>query len=607
MGRVLLCVFLCLLVESVAAQKARVSVEAIRVGRTAEKSRVVFDLSGPIQYQISELSSPSRYVVDFQGLDYALQTENEIFEKTPVSSMHVASDGQGGYSISFDLVADNIEVRSFPLAPFQGRGNRLVLDFYATEQPLEEGHDTQVSPDNVETIQAPTSASAVLATPVPIEVQEPGTLGQRSRLVKEPSGSNVGISTSFSGTWEHEWAYSDSAIGNQKFESLIEPRWDTQVYNLLRLTTIMRLRLDAIGELGPDEQRPNNYSGVNGPWYNDKYSELSLRELYFDFSLGDFYWRLGKQQVVWGQADGIKVLDVVNPQSFREFILDDFDDSRIPLWMANLEYSLGEASSLQLLWIPDTSYHEFAELGSPYFITSSRLVPNISHAMVASVLKPNKPDRALADSDTGLRFTTFIGGWDLSLNYLHHYLDTPVYYQDVQADGKISIFPAYERSNLFGGTLSNAFGDVTLRGELAYNSDTFHTSTDLPNRGIVNSAEYSSVLGLDWQASSDTLISAQWFYSQLLDYQESVIREEREQMASLMLLSDFNNASWQLRVLTLYSIEDGDSLVQVQLKYWMRSNLEIWLGADVFSGDSHGLFGQFDEQDRLLFGFRYGF
>jgi hypothetical protein len=45
--------------------------------------------------------------------------------------------------------------------------------------------------------------------------------------------------------------------------------------------------------------------------------EAGLRELYLEAEWGRSYLTLGKQQVVWGKADGLKVLDVVNPQSFR--------------------------------------------------------------------------------------------------------------------------------------------------------------------------------------------------------------------------------------------------------------------------------------------------
>jgi hypothetical protein len=74
-----------------------------------------------------------------------------------------------------------------------------------------------------------------------------------------------------------------------------------------------------------------------------------LRELYVDTSLGDWLFRLGKQQVVWGTADGIKLLDIINPTDFRFLMQDNMEDSRIPIWMVNAETDVGETGNVQLI------------------------------------------------------------------------------------------------------------------------------------------------------------------------------------------------------------------------------------------------------------------
>ncbi|HID81936.1 MAG TPA: RNA polymerase-associated protein rapA [Chromatiales bacterium] len=74
-----------------------------------------------------------------------------------------------------------------------------------------------------------------------------------------------------------------------------------------------------------------------------------FRELYLDTSAGDWNFRLGKQQVVWGTADGIKLLDIINPTDFRELNQNTQEDSRVPVWMANIERNIGESSNVQLI------------------------------------------------------------------------------------------------------------------------------------------------------------------------------------------------------------------------------------------------------------------
>jgi len=48
-------------------------------------------------------------------------------------------------------------------------------------------------------------------------------------------------------------------------------------------------------------------------------------------------------------------------------------------------------------------------------------------------------------------FSICCGGWDITVNYLYHYADFPVLYQDIDRDaplGGITIDPEYERSHL---------------------------------------------------------------------------------------------------------------------------------------------------------------
>jgi len=74
-----------------------------------------------------------------------------------------------------------------------------------------------------------------------------------------------------------------------------------------------------------------------------------LRELYVDTTAFGWDLRLGKQQVVWGTADGIKLLDIVNPTDFRELNQAPQEDSRIPVWMINGERNVGDSGNLQLI------------------------------------------------------------------------------------------------------------------------------------------------------------------------------------------------------------------------------------------------------------------
>ena len=88
-------------------------------------------------------------------------------------------------------------------------------------------------------------------------------------------------------------------------------------------------------------------SGYKG---HENYSQHDwLRELYMDTNAAGWDIRLGKQQVVWGTADGIKLLDIINPTDYREFSQNAMEDSRIPIWMVNAERYLDNGGNIQFV------------------------------------------------------------------------------------------------------------------------------------------------------------------------------------------------------------------------------------------------------------------
>jgi len=576
----------------------------LQLEKSSESTRVIFDTQTEQQPQLMVLQNPARLVVDFSGVQLAQNLDGLSLDNTPIQWLNSEQKG-GALRLTFKLEAGSerhVDLED-PLAVTGLEGGAstharlIVLNIH--HQPAQ-----QQQPQQQPLFSAPPESELLAGLTAMTLAQPPAAEASEAEYL--PHKTPPGIDWQLSGTWQQE--LSEERERTQKFESLVQQRMDIDLGERVSLSAQMRLRYDSEAWLGPEVARAENYSSLNGPWYNTAHAELSLRELYLDAEWWGNYWRIGKQQVVWGQADGLKVLDVVNPQSFREFIVDDFDDSRIPLWMLNLELALAGEASLQLLWVPDTSYHEWAEVGSAWQLTSPVFIPYLLPEFTTQLQPLEKPSKPIKDSDLGLRYSDFIGGWDITLNYLYHYQDAPVYYQSLDTLAAIQrIAPRYERNHLLGSTLSNAFASMTLRAELAYSSATYHSSADFQQRAIVESGELASVLGLDWQGPETVFVSAQWFQSHLLDYRPEVLREQTEHTLSLLYQQGFANEAWELKVLVLHSLNHHDNWLQLKLKYFMQSNFEVWLSSDRFSGDALSLFGQFDERDRFSLGFELGF
>jgi len=97
---------------------------------------------------------------------------------------------------------------------------------------------------------------------------------------------------------------------------------------------------------------------------NEEYTQRdALREAYVDAEVNDYSLRVGKQQVVWGTADGMKLLDAINPTDYSEMAQNQMEDSRIPVWMVNAETDTADGGNWQFILSEGKSSH-FAGMGN---------------------------------------------------------------------------------------------------------------------------------------------------------------------------------------------------------------------------------------------------
>lgn len=404
-----------------------------------------------------------------------------------------------------------------------------------------------------------------------------------------------------------EYAHGLSTGDTQKFQLQYVPEFNLYLPKEMELTAILRLRTETEDEIEPGRPDQSERSEYNRRVIAGDHSELELRELYLEAFAGPAYLKLGKQQVVWGTADGLKVLDVVNPQDFREFVLEDFDESRIPLWTVNAEIPI-KNMNLQLVWIPDQTYHDIPEFDAEYAFTAN--LPRPTPTLDVVIEDFDRPSRVIADSDIGARLSTFWKGWDLTASYLYHYDDIPVLRRSIApipGGAQLTITPEYERTHLFGATFSNAFGDLTLRGEIGYSIDKYYsTRNPMDADGVERVNELSYVIGLDWFGFTDTLLSVQLFQSILSDNPSGLTRDQVENTVTFLARRDFRNHTLHAENLVVYNFNRQDGFVRPQISYDLRDNVVIWSGIDLFWGNRDDLFGQFDETDRVIFGVDLG-
>jgi hypothetical protein len=414
------------------------------------------------------------------------------------------------------------------------------------------------------------------------------------------------IRSRFSVLFEMRSGFQFQKTALQKLEIYGKPEWELRLSPDLIVKTIGRIYFDAADKLEPGKPQQPEVSPLTRRAFIGDLLELEVRECYVDWKIKNHYLTIGKQQIVWGKADGLKVLDVVNPTNFREFLLDDFDNSRIPLWSVKTDLQLSKLK-LQLVWIPDQSYHDIPDPGAVFF--PAALFPAPPQGIIVINKPLNKPNRFFKDADAGFRLSAFVNGWDITLNYLYMYDDFPVAKTSFSnlPDPRLVIEPVYKRLHMAGGTLANSFGKISIRSELGFFIDKYFSTPDVSKPdGLFKSTQAMGVVGVDYSGISNSLVSVQLIEDFIFKNLKLPGRRQSQTFISLLANRSFKNETIVAALIGVQNIFSGSGFIRPSIEYTLKSNLLVKAGCDIFYGSSLDFLGQFNNKIRATLGIQWG-
>jgi N-acetylmuramoyl-L-alanine amidase len=118
------------LLAALAAEALAASdVRGVRLWRAPDNTRLVFDLSGPVQHSVFTLAAPDRIVIDVTGAKLATSLDQLSLANTPITGVRSAQRSADDLRVVIDLSAP-VSPKSFTLAPNQQYGHRLVVDLF---------------------------------------------------------------------------------------------------------------------------------------------------------------------------------------------------------------------------------------------------------------------------------------------------------------------------------------------------------------------------------------------------------------------------------------------------------------------------------------------
>ena len=114
-------------VEIVAAVQKLIN--NIRLWRSPDKTRLVFDVSGAVTHKRFHLDNPSRLVIDVSDARLSGSLTDLQLKGTPIQKIRYGTRNQQDYRIVLDL-SERVTSESFLLNPNATYGHRLVIDLF---------------------------------------------------------------------------------------------------------------------------------------------------------------------------------------------------------------------------------------------------------------------------------------------------------------------------------------------------------------------------------------------------------------------------------------------------------------------------------------------
>jgi hypothetical protein len=339
--------------------------------------------------------------------------------------------------------------------------------------------------------------------------------------------------------------------------------------------------------------------------YFDRDLELGLREAYLDLYFNNFDLRVGKQQIIYGKAEGVFITDVVSPKDLREFLLPEFDEIRMGVTAAKLNYYRGN-NTFELVWVPvftPTNMPEEGSIWRPAMPFPVAPVFDLSTKEVKPKLENSELFFRYSAMTPGIDFE-FVGGYffdDDPINHITRQIDP----ETMQLTGLIAR-PEHHRLAMGGGSFSTQLGPFLLRGEAAYyNGKYFQTSSTMASDGTIEKDYLHYMAGLDYNLKG-VILTAQFIQEYILDYEDGIMNEEFENTMTFLAKKDFFRERLWIELFSYLGLNRGDALIRPKATYSFADGFDIQFGANIFLGNE-GRFGQFNQNDMIFTKLRYSF
>ncbi len=319
---------------------------------------------------------------------------------------------------------------------------------------------------------------------------------------------------------------------------------------------------DAVYDLHPN-------SNYNDDVLDTYKTQLRLDDTYIQGRLSSSLdLKIGRQIVVWGKSDSIRVTDVINPLDNRLPGITDIEDLRLSVSMAKIDYYIGSWNLSAMAIAESRIMLEAAPRGE--FFPVDSIFPGAPNPFVELV----EPDSSWENMQYAFAANGIFSGWDLSF-YAADVLDQKWHLNPQTTKREVS------KVKMLGSAINIVQGSWLLKSEIAFLDGVKYNSTTDDKRRL------DILIGFDYMGISDSVLSLELVNRHIFDYED--------QMSQLIGKPDYvdeNEVQTAIRVTRSFQ---NDSINATALMSMFGASWEyggfarVWLEYDVMDGISSNI------------------
>lgn len=327
---------------------------------------------------------------------------------------------------------------------------------------------------------------------------------------------------------------------------------------------------------------------------------MELREAYLAYAKGNLDLRVGRQIVVWGVADALRLTDCVSPCDYTEFLAQDYDDIRMPVNALRTRYTW-RSVTFEAICNPVADFFILpTDRHNPWALTlpSAPLPYTID-------LESCKPEKRLRNMEYGGRITTNLSGIDFSLSVLRTWNKMPALSLTVSDNGKsLLVKGEYRRMTMLGADCSLPVGQFVLRGEAACYFD--EAQSRGVGKDVVCRNTYNILAGVDWYPGNDWNFSAQYCHKYTAGNLDGLSVYRHAALATARISKELMRNTLKLSTFAYIDVTNGGIFNRFSASYSLNDQIELTAGYDYFHADK-GKFQMYSKNSEAWVKMKYSF